>query len=378
MNSIHIIHLVESGDRHDWLEKLIACLDRKGVSQTLITLEPDGKIYTYLLNEYPKLQIIKSHKKRLNSITGTLEVLRARKGNSINLIFALGHPAAFVAAIASLFPRSKFIFSHMQQPNYFKLMKPRWRGVIHDFIYNLYLTQASLIHSLSGEVTEFLIKKDVSSKKIFRVNIGVNFDGIREKLFTEDLTLTIPPGSPMILMVGRLAPEKNYVLAFDAFTVFLRGNPQAQLLIAGVGPQAEELRVIAKELGISKNVLFLGYIGNVPRLMARADLLLHLATTESYGQIYIEAMLSKLPIVCSRTGVAIDFIESKVPNIYVANELSVEGIVKKIELGLKKEIDSPNVNANPFLVFKDHDEKVVHERIADSFINFMSIHYDYK
>ena len=74
----------------------------------------------------------------------------------------------------------------------------------------------------------------------------------------------------------------------------------------------------------------------------------------------------------------IDFIESKVPNIYVANELSVEGIVKKIELGLKKEIDSPNVNANPFLVFKDHDEKVVHERIADSFINFMSIHYDYK
>jgi glycosyltransferase involved in cell wall biosynthesis len=179
-------------------------------------------------------------------------------------------------------------------------------------------------------------------------------------------------------MVGRLAPEKNYVLAFGAFAVFLRGNPQAQLLIAGAGPQEEELRVIAKELGISKNVLFLGYIGNVPRLMARADLLLHLATTESYGQIYIEAVLSKLPIVCSRTGVAIDFIESKVPNIYVANELSVEEIVKKIELGLKKVLDSPIVNANPFLVFKDHDEKVVHERIADSFINFMSIDYDYK
>ena len=174
-----------------------------------------------------------------------------------------------------------------------------------------------------------------------------------------------------------MAPEKNYVLALDAFAVFLRDNPQAQLLIAGVGPQEEELRVIAKELGISKNVLFLGYIGNVPRLMARADLLLHLATTESYGQIYVEAMLSKLPIVCSRTGVAVDFIESKVPNIYVTNELSVESIVKNIELGLKKEIDSLTINTNPFLDFKDHDEKVVHERIVDSFINFTSIHYDY-
>ena len=49
MNSTHVIHLVESGDRHDWLEKLIACLDRKGVSQTLITLEPDGNLYAYLL-----------------------------------------------------------------------------------------------------------------------------------------------------------------------------------------------------------------------------------------------------------------------------------------------------------------------------------------
>ena len=375
MNSIHVIHLVESGDRHDWLEKLIAYLDRKGVSQTLITLEPDGKIYTYLLNEYPKLQIIKSHKKRLNPVTGTLEVLRARKGHSVNLIFALGHPAALIAAITSLFPRMKFIFSHMQQPNYFKLMKPRWRGVIHDFIYNLYVAQASLIHSLSGEVTEFLTKKNISSKKIFRVNIGVNFDGIREKLSTEDSSVIIPSGSPIILMVGRLAPEKNYMVAFETFAVFLRDNPQAQLLIAGVGPQEEELRAIAKELGISKNVLFLGYIGNVPRLMARADLLLHLATTESYGQIYIEAMLSKLPIVCSRTGVAIDFIENKVPNVYVANELSVESIVKKIELSLMKEIDSPTVNINPFQVFKDHDEKVVHERIADSFINFTSIHY---
>jgi glycosyltransferase involved in cell wall biosynthesis len=334
-------------------------------------------LYAYLLNEYPKLQVVKSHRKRLNLVTGTLEVLRARKGHSLNLIFALGHPAALIAAITSLFPRMKFIFSHMQQPNYFKLMKPRWRGVIHDFIYDMYVAQASLIHSLSGEVTEFLTKKNISSKKIFRVNIGVNFEGIREKLFTEDSNVIIPSGSPIILMVGRLAPEKNYVLAFDAFAFLLRDNPKAQLLIAGVGPQEEELRVIAKELGISKNVLFLGYIGNVPRLMARADLLLHLATTESYGQIYIEAMLSKLPIVCSRTGVAIDFIESKVPNVYVANELSVESIVKKIELSLMKEIDSPTVNINPFLVFKDHDEKVVHERIADSFINFTSVHYDY-
>ena len=87
-------------------------------------------------------------------------------------------------------------------------------------------------------------------------------------------------------------------------------------------------------------------------------------------------MLSKLPIVCSRTGVAIDFIESKVPNIYVVKNLSVEGIVQALELGLMAGIVPLSASTNPFLEFKDHDEKVVHERIVNSFINFPDSDHD--
>ena len=376
MKSIHVIHLVESNGRHDWLEKLIESLYKKRISQALITIEPDGPIFEYLEFKYPNSQITRTHKKKFNVLSGLSAVFGARKSDSINLVFALGHPAAFIAALATFFPRTKLIFSHMQQPNYFRLMKPRWRGVVHDFVYNFYLNRSSLIHSLSGEVTEFLAEKGVGSRKILRINIGVNFAGIAEKLGIEDSSFSVPLGSPTILMVGRLAPEKNHRLAFEAFAVFLRKNPQAQLLIAGVGPREGELKVIAVELGISENVFFLGYIGNVPRLMTKSDLLLHLATTESYGQIYIEAMLSKLPIVCSRTGVAIDFIESKVPNIYVVKNLSVEGIVQALELGLMAGIVPLSASTNPFLEFKDHDEKVVHERIVNSFINFPDSDHD--
>lgn len=371
MKSIHVIHLVESRNRHDWLEKLIEQLNKKGISQTLVTLESDGEINSYLSSKYPKLQLVYSHKKRLNLVTGVVAILGVRKKHSLNLVFALGHPAAFIGMIATIFPRVRLIFSHMQQPNYFKLMKPRWRGVIHNLLYNMYISRASSIHSLSGEVSEFLAKKGVKQDKIFKVNIGVNFEGIREKLVTEDQSLAMPPGSPRLLMVGRLAPEKNYGLAFEAFAIFLEDNPDALLLVAGVGPQETKLKKLAQELNIGKHIVFLGYVGNIPWLMTRVDVLLHLATTESYGQIYMEAMLSNLSVVCSRSGVAIDLHENNALGVFIVSEMSAEGILDKLDLCLKLKKTSSKTDMDPFNTFKNHDEKFVYEKIADSFQSFV-------
>jgi glycosyltransferase involved in cell wall biosynthesis len=364
---------VESSNRHGWLEKLIEQLNKKGISQTLVTLESDGEINAYLSSKYPKLQLVHNHKKRLNLATGVVAILGVRKKNSLNLVFALGHPAAFIGAVTTIFPGMRLIFSHMQQPNFFKLMKPRWRGVIHNLVYNLYIARATLIHSLSGEVSEFLAKKGVKQDKIFKVNIGVNFEGIREKLVTEDQSIAIPPGSPRLLMVGRLAPEKNYELAFKTFAIFLEDNPDALLLVAGVGPQETKLKKLARELNLCKHIVFLGYVGNIPWLMTRVDVLLHLATTESYGQIYMEAILSNLSVVCSRTGVAIDLHEDNTLGVFIVNELSDEGILDKLNLCLKLKKTSTNANTDPFNTFKNHDEKFVYEKIADSFQSFVDI-----
>jgi glycosyltransferase involved in cell wall biosynthesis len=373
MKQIHVIHLVESRNRHDWLEKLIEQLRKNGISQSLITLESDGEIKDFLSHKYPNLHLVGTHKKRLGVLTGVMEILGARKKDSLNLVFALGHPAAFIAAVASLFPDVKFIFSHMQQPNYFKLMIPRWKGAIHNLVYNLYIARASLIHSLSAEVTEFLIKKGIDRKKIFNINIGVNFGGIREKLTSEDKSIIVPPGFPILLMVGRLAPEKNYGLALKTFAMFLDKHPKSLLLIAGVGPQENELKILAKDLEIIQSVRFLGYVGNVPWLMTRADVLLHLATTESYGQIYLEAILSELSVVCSRTGVAIDLQKAGVPDVFIVKELSVNNVIQTLELCLDKIPVFRSTDNNPFYTFREHDEKFVHEKICESFAGFQDL-----
>jgi glycosyltransferase involved in cell wall biosynthesis len=367
MRSTHIIHLVESNKRHEWIEKLIAHLDRKGFSQTLVSLERDGDLHSFLVANYPQITMSRVHRKNFNTFTGVIAIMKVRKKNTVNLIFALGHPAALIAAIASSVLNVKFIFSHMQQPNFFKLMAPRWRGILHTLIYNLYITRADLIHSLSSEVTEFLVSKGFAEKKIYRVNIGLNFAKVKAQLESKNFQVDIPKGYPKILMVGRLAPEKNYRLAFTAFAALQEKNPNALLLVAGVGPQKNELEILAMDLNISQNVVFLGFLTNIPKVMTKVDLLLHLATTESYGQIYMEAMLSQLPVVCSRSGIAIDLNKDHVSNVLVINELSVQEINNRINYCLENIEVLRRENLDPFHTFRDHDEKFVFERISDSF-----------
>lgn len=367
MRTTHIIHLVESNKRHEWLEKLIAHLDRKGFSQTLISLERDGDLRSFLVSNYPHITMNRVHHKKFNTFTGVNAIRKARKKNTINLVFALGHPAAFIAAIASTVLNVKFIFSHMQQPKFFKLMAPRWRGIFHDFIYDLYITRADLIHSLSSEVTEFLVSKGIVQKSIYRVNIGLDFAKVQLQLDSKNLQVHIPEGYPKILMVGRLAPEKNYRLAFTAFATVREKNPNALLLVAGIGPQKNELEILAMDLNIGRSVVFLGFLTNIPQIMTKVDLLLHLATTESYGQIYMEAMLSQLPVVCSRSGIAIDLDKDQVSNILVINELSVQEINSRIDFCLENIKILRKTNPDPFHTFRDHNEISVFEKISESF-----------
>ena len=175
MKNIHVIHFVESNNRHEWLENLISLLDAKGFSQTLVSIEPPGSISSYLLEKFPQVHVNRTRKYRLNTVTGVRELIKSRKKNSVNIVFTLGHPAAFIAGITTYFVNMDFVLSHMHQPRYFQLMKPKWKGILHSTFYRFYLRRASLIHSLSQEVENILIKYGINRHKIFPVNIGVSF-----------------------------------------------------------------------------------------------------------------------------------------------------------------------------------------------------------
>lgn len=99
--------------------------------------------------------------------------------------------------------------------------------------------------------------------------------------------------TPVALCVSRFAPEKNFPLVIQAFEAMRRVQPATRLVLVGDGPMTDELR--------RRNV---GYViagrlvnGELSAHYASADVFLFPSTTETFGNVTLEAMASGLGIV---------------------------------------------------------------------------------
>lgn len=106
-----------------------------------------------------------------------------------------------------------------------------------------------------------------------------------------------------VVFVGRLSPEKGLNDLLYAWAI-LQGQPvpAAVLRLVGDGPQAEELRQLASDLGISTTVEFVGHSNDVPAELARSDIFVLPSYAEGNSNAVLEAMREGLPIVATSVG----------------------------------------------------------------------------
>jgi N-acetyl-alpha-D-glucosaminyl L-malate synthase BshA len=77
---------------------------------------------------------------------------------------------------------------------------------------------------------------------------------------------------------------------------------KCKLIFVGDGPGRTEAEEMAKNLGISKNIEFLGNVRNVQKIIGRSDLFLLPSQDESFGLAALEAMSCEVPVVVSDVG----------------------------------------------------------------------------
>lgn len=103
----------------------------------------------------------------------------------------------------------------------------------------------------------------------------------------------------LLLVMGRIAGEKNIPFILQAFAHIHARHPHARLVVAGDGPAAQEVKERALRLGVAEWVLFPGYVRGQDwaDLHAGADLLLLASLTETQGLVLTEAMAAHTPLV---------------------------------------------------------------------------------
>jgi len=116
---------------------------------------------------------------------------------------------------------------------------------------------------------------------------------LRERLAATDDTLVLS-------YVGRLAAEKGLNVALDALALVEQARPgQVRFLVVGDGPYERELRARAP-----RGTLLTGKLEGtaLSEAFASGDVFLFPSTTDTFGNVMLEAMASGLPVIGADVG----------------------------------------------------------------------------
>lgn len=104
------------------------------------------------------------------------------------------------------------------------------------------------------------------------------------------------PG-PHVLAVGRLRPEKGFDLLLNAFAALRKSLPTADLIIAGSGQLATQLKALVSSLSLADAVQFAGHVPDPSVYYPGASLFVLPSRHEGMPNALLEAAAGGLPIV---------------------------------------------------------------------------------
>jgi len=109
----------------------------------------------------------------------------------------------------------------------------------------------------------------------------------------------LDPDRPLLLAVGRLAPQKAYPVLLAALAR-LDVESKPLLVIAGDGPLEAELAALIEESGVEARLL--GRRDDIADLLAAADVFVLSSDWEARALVVQEAMRAGLPVLATRVG----------------------------------------------------------------------------
>ena len=104
-----------------------------------------------------------------------------------------------------------------------------------------------------------------------------------------------------IAYVGRLTEPKDPIRLMNVFAEIIKMAPDVKIAVAGTGDMAEQTESFAKQLSITDNVKFLGFMSNPYKLLYSSKLMIMTSRWEGTPMCALEAMALGVPIVSTPT-----------------------------------------------------------------------------
>jgi 1,2-diacylglycerol 3-alpha-glucosyltransferase len=115
--------------------------------------------------------------------------------------------------------------------------------------------------------------------------------------------LGLPENAVVALYLGRMSGEKNLDRLLQLFRYVADEHASVYLVLVGDGPDLDDLRLLAHDLGISESVRFSGGVpfASVPEYMGVGDFFVSASLSEVHPLTFIEAAAANLPALGIRS-----------------------------------------------------------------------------
>jgi len=283
------------------LAAVVPLLQARGVEACILTRRLPGTMRFETVNGVPVYRLPVPGPKPLASLTFTLAALALIARLDPDLIHAheLISPATTAVLAKQLFGKPVVATVHGSGLSSDVLrLKRRFLGRSRLRILRREIDAFCVI---SAVIDSELAAEGVSAQKRIPIPNGVDVEHFaplapeRKAALRSRLALSVD--APLVIFVGRLAPEKRVDLLIGLWDSVREAVPGARLLILGSGPEEAGLKQKA-----SDGILFLGSQPDVTPYLQAADLFVLPSAAEGLSLALLEALACGLPVIATSVG----------------------------------------------------------------------------
>jgi glycosyltransferase involved in cell wall biosynthesis len=277
-------------DRRRFDCRLACFANPRGVERRLVNLAVQGGMPTSLIPW--------GRRKRL--VAAVREVVKLIKDHRIHLVHS--HDAkcdvvVWMAARLTGIPVVGSAYAWFGRNSQFRVRFYEWLDV-------RLLNTFQAVIGVSKSLVQESISVGVRPELLTTVPTGIDYDQFQQRTDIPATRRRFGLGADEFTFVNlaRLWPEKGHTYLLQAMKEVTRHHPTLRLVVVGEGPLADRLQSESRSLGLSGNIIWAGFPGNLPDLLNSVQAQVHASTYEGLPLAILSGMAAGLPLVATDVG----------------------------------------------------------------------------
>ncbi len=302
----HVLFLTDccpdlAGGAEKQIYELSKRINPKLFRVTVISLDPQGVIPQHLFNAVG-CQIKNFPVKKMYGLSGILQgihFIKFLKKEKVDIVLTYHFCSDIWGCIFAHLAGVKLVVSNRRDMGF-------WRKSWHTLAYRMIQHWINKIIVVSHSVKEIVKKtENVPDDKIQVIYNGIDLSENgppSTPVVSLKKQLGINMDEPVVMHVANFKTVKGHDYLLEAMVSVVKSVPKVKLVLIGEDEMNGRLQNLAVQLGIDKNLLFLGKRDDVQNLLPMADICVLPSLSEGMSNAILEYMKWGKPVIATQVG----------------------------------------------------------------------------